>query len=368
MGMDSRRISFGFSVPVRTGVEFLPGALRSLARQPVPLEVALLDASGDPRVAVLTDAYAPLLRYRRHTHADAGQSAAIQEGWDRIGGEVLGWLNADDRLIPGALAAVAAEFAAHPETDVVYGHAVYVGADGGFRSFFPSLSPDPSALRASNIICQPACFVRRAAIARVRGLDTALRFTMDWDLWLRLFEADCRFRFLDRPLAVVIDHGATKTNSGGAARYAEIDRILRRHASLGARVRAQLGHRRTDAASSGGIVGVAVEAAMRLAGAARGRRRAAPVNGIEPETNRVARRCRIPLVWDGDTPPREVRLRADPPGPCRLCCNGVVVELSPADPTASAWSGLVSPTMTGLYEVEIEREKPWRLSELRLIV
>jgi hypothetical protein len=362
----TRPITFGFAVPVKTGAAFLPFALRSLEQQLGVLEVALVDASGDPAVRALAERYQKIIRYRRHASSDAGQSAAIQEGWDHIGGEILGWLNADDGLMPGALDSVAAIFTAREDVDVVYGHAVYLDENGGFQTYFPSLSPDASALRRSNVICQPACFVRRAAVARVGGLDTSLRFTMDWDLWLRLYDAGCHFHFLARPLAAVINHGATKTNTGGAARYGEIDRILRRHAGIGARLAAQIGHRRTDASSTGGLAGRAVEAAMRLAGIFLPRKRPEPVFGIEPESNRVNERCSIALPWYRDGLPSTMCLAISPAGHPQATCNGTSLALK-AGASAGSWTARLPPSEAGLYEFDIEQPGSWTLNELRIL-
>lgn len=364
--MNERAIRFAVSVPVKTGFAYLPFALRSLARQCLPLEVALLDASGNDGVRALSDRHDRMIRYRRHVSEDAGQSAAIQEGWDHLGGDLLGWLNADDMLLPGALETVADVFSANPEMDVVYGHAVYLGEGWEFQTYFPSLSSDPSALRQGNIICQPAAFVRRRAVERVGGLDPSLRFTMDWDLWLRLYEAGCRFHLLAAPLAMVINHGGTKTNTGGVARYREIDRILRRNGDLRARVAGQVGHRRTEAAFTGAPAGRMIEWAMRTAGLVRARRRSANIFGIEPGSNLVKGHCRIVMGWYQDSAPHMLHVAVEPVGPIRVRCNGVPLELEGV-PAAGVWTAMLSPSESGLYELDMERDKPWRLEGLRLV-
>jgi lipopolysaccharide transport system permease protein len=48
-----------------------------------------------------------------------------------------------------------------------------VSAEDDFLSYFPAIDPDPRSLTRGCIICQPSCFVRRRAIERVGGLDTA---------------------------------------------------------------------------------------------------------------------------------------------------------------------------------------------------
>ncbi|HEY5139639.1 MAG TPA: glycosyltransferase family 2 protein, partial [Methylococcales bacterium] len=63
-----------------------------------------------------TDSTVDILnRYKNHlayvvSEADRGQSHAINKGFAIASGEIFTWLNSDDRLAPGALAAVALAF------------------------------------------------------------------------------------------------------------------------------------------------------------------------------------------------------------------------------------------------------------------
>ena len=71
--------SFSISVPIGAWHPLLPDCLESLAIQTPRPNVALLDASGDPRVAQAAERYDDLIVYRRHG-PDKGQSDAILEG------------------------------------------------------------------------------------------------------------------------------------------------------------------------------------------------------------------------------------------------------------------------------------------------
>jgi glycosyltransferase involved in cell wall biosynthesis len=324
--------AFSISVPVLGQAAFLRTALESIRAQTVPVELAVLDASRDDAAARVVRDYAPLVAYRYH-RPDAGQAAAIQEGWTRTRGEIVGWLNADDYYFPDALARVAGVFRAHPEADVVYGHAVHVSGDGAFQMYFPAIHRDIRAITHGCVICQPACFARRRAVERVGGLNPALHYTMDWDLWVRLYRAGCTFRFLDGPLAVVRVHPATKTLSGAAARYREVRRLLRaggvawprRLAVVLSLRRYDLLHRRR-----GSLAGPAhwLLTAGARARRALSRRPRASINGLECWTNRVERECTVELPWYGARPPRSLSLVTDRPARLSLRCNGQPVPLA----------------------------------------
>ena len=165
--------------------------------------------------------------YFEYHRQDAGQSAAIQEGWDNTSGDIVAWLNADDYYFPNALVKIEEIFLSKPDIDVVYSHAIHISAEGDFMTYFPAISKDIFLITRGCIICQPSCFVRRSAMERVGGLNSNLHYTMDWDFWLRLYHAKCSFYFLDELTSVVRIYPETKTLSGAKLRYQEIERILR---------------------------------------------------------------------------------------------------------------------------------------------
>ncbi|MEK7266038.1 MAG: glycosyltransferase [Pseudomonadota bacterium] len=216
---------FSISVPVGAYHDLMPTCFASLACQSERLHVSLLDASNDPRVAALADRYDGLFAYRRHG-PDAGQSAAIIEGWNETSGEILGWLNADDFLFPDAVQSAYAVFDANPSVDVVAGHSAICDEKGRMTGYHWAAAPPGENLRSGCVISQPSCFFRRAAYEKAGGLDAALHYTMDWDLWLRLLGSGAEFQFINEILSVVYWGDGTKTLGMKPARRAELLRLI----------------------------------------------------------------------------------------------------------------------------------------------
>ncbi len=122
---------------------------------------------------------------------DRGQSDAINKGLRRATGDVVGWVNSDDVLRPGALAKVAEVFRAPSalwmhgrcdlidEHDRVIRHGVTAYKEWCCRHY------SYARLVTENYISQQTTFWRRSLHDRVGYLDEGLHFAMDWDLWLR---------------------------------------------------------------------------------------------------------------------------------------------------------------------------------------
>jgi glycosyltransferase involved in cell wall biosynthesis len=220
---------FSIVIPNYNQSHFLPWALESLRHQSVPFHLAIMDGGSTDNFKEISENYPDIITSLR-SEPDGGQAAAIRKGLEILTGEIVAWLNADDYYFPHTLQKVSALFKKHPDLDVVYGDAVHVTKDGFFLSYFPAIQAfNAENLTRSCFICQPACFVRRTAYEDADGINSALRYTMDWDLWCRLAENKAKFRYEPELLAAVRYYPETKTMSGDWRRYEEIRQIERRY-------------------------------------------------------------------------------------------------------------------------------------------
>jgi glycosyltransferase involved in cell wall biosynthesis len=205
-------------------------ALRSVLEQErLPaggLEYIVVDGGSADGTADVIRQYAGRLAWWV-SEPDHGQSHALNKGFARATGDVVGWLNADDRLLPGALALVAEAFE-RGDCDVLCGQCRYEFADGEPRI----LGVRPGHLHLLDVydpIHQPSCFWRREWHEKVGGLREDLHYGMDWDLWLRLWRAGARFQTTDAVLSVYRMTGSNKTSVGGQHRNRELYDLLRQH-------------------------------------------------------------------------------------------------------------------------------------------
>lgn len=194
--------------------QYLEQALRSVLEQGYrDLEYIVVDPGS-------TDGSRDIIeRYRdRITHViyepDNGPSDGLNKGFARATGEVLGYLNSDDLLLPGALAGAAAAFGAHPHADLVYGHGYVIGPDG---TMLARCRSDRFSLRRSAygnaIIMQQAAFWRREAFAAVGGFNSVNRLSWDGEFWIDLALAGKRLERVEAYWACFRTHNASITHN-----------------------------------------------------------------------------------------------------------------------------------------------------------
>lgn len=376
---DRGTMVFNIALPVLGQQEFLSTALRSIAAQRASYELAVLDATPDDSVQSMLKEFRSIITHVRHG-VDQGQAAAIQEGWERLSGNILYWLNADDYLFPHSLEAVGRVFAARPDVDVVYGNAVFVDRTGSFTGYFPAISPKISHIVKSCCIAQPACFVRRDAVEKIGGLNSALNYVMDWDLWARLFIAGAKFLYIKQPLAVIRMHEQTKTASGSSMRLREIQRHLRLHGKI-ARLFVVTIALVADAARSNSplwqkALRVVIECYRRgkMWSARRAPRNGArELYGIDIFGNRVRSRAEVWLPWYGENMPSRIIVEGEGFQSLKIEVNGMNLrEITIRDGTSgkkkieSRIPNEVDRNSLCIIKLSDDSGKPWELTSVRI--
>lgn len=208
---------------------FIRRTIDSVLDQQYPeMEYVVRDGgSTDGTVAVLAQ-YDGRLRYE--SGPDGGQASAINRGLSGASGEILGYLNADDQLLPGALPYIGRFFGQHPEVDVVYGHRVVIDEYDQEIGRWVLPPHDDDVLGYADYVPQETLFWRRRAWEKVGArLDESFHFALDWDLLLRFRDAGMRFVRLPRFLGAFRVHPHQKTSAEMATKgMDEMDRLRRR--------------------------------------------------------------------------------------------------------------------------------------------
>lgn len=142
---------------------------------------------------------------------DKGQSHAINLGFAGVDCDIMAYLNSDDVLLPGTLAAIANFFQARPDVDIVYGHRVFIDRDGleVGRAVLPA--HDGKTLQYADYIPQETMFWRRRVWQELQSIDESFHYALDWDFILRAQAAGFKFARLPRFLACFRIHDEQKT-------------------------------------------------------------------------------------------------------------------------------------------------------------
>ena len=127
---------------------------------------------------------------------DGGQSEAFNKGFSHARGEWITWLNADDFLMPGSLAAFERLVAKKKEAVWVTGNMVHFDSDSGKTisvHWGPhSQPPIIKGRKAFSAVFGPSTFWKRSLYHEIGPIDEKMHYAMDTEYWARLTMAGVR--------------------------------------------------------------------------------------------------------------------------------------------------------------------------------
>ena len=119
---------------------------------------------------------------------DRGQSDALNKGCQLITGDIVGWLNSDDRYRPRCFAEVVEAFNKNLPSDVVFGDYTMIDEAGRFLRIRREIEFSRFLLSYLHILYIPttSSFFRRRIFEEGNFFDVSLDNTMDYEYYLRL--------------------------------------------------------------------------------------------------------------------------------------------------------------------------------------
>jgi glycosyltransferase involved in cell wall biosynthesis len=143
---------------------------------------------------------------------DRGQSDAIMKGLARSSGELFAWVNSDDILFPGCLAAVAKCYLKNNRPDIIHTNVAYIDAETRITRYVRV--PRQSRFFFFRGVwhgAAPSIFFKTSLVRAVGGLDRNLHLSMDLDLWMKMMKAGAKAAHVPEYLGGFRQHASSKT-------------------------------------------------------------------------------------------------------------------------------------------------------------
>jgi glycosyltransferase involved in cell wall biosynthesis len=222
-----------FVIPTRNQARFIGQCIDGCFAQAIPdSEIIVVDGASTDHTRDVLASYGDRIRWI--SEPDHGQSDAVNKGVRMARGELVAWINSDDYYAtPRAIARLVSEFDANSHLDIAYGDGLRVDVAGeaiGRYRGRPITHVSQILTHPASFVLQPSLVFRRKLFLDAGGVDESLHYTMDYELWIRLFGAARVTRYIPEVIACARYHTDAKSIAAMGKQIREAYEVKRRGA------------------------------------------------------------------------------------------------------------------------------------------
>lgn len=205
-------------------LSFNEAAMTSVLEQDYPdIDYIVVDPGSTDGSRDIIERYRPRLA-QVLLDPDNGPADGLNKGFAAATGTIFGYINADDLLLPGALATAARHFAERPEIDSICGNGIMIDAAGHKTRNMRTSRFDLGDLgHGAMTFVQQGHFFHRSAFEASGGFNIANRTCWDGELLVDMALAGARFANVHEQLGAFRLYGDTITGSGRLAAAMAVD-------------------------------------------------------------------------------------------------------------------------------------------------
>jgi len=219
--MHSANPKISILMPSFNQARYLEAAISSILAQDYPnKELIVIDGGSTDGSLEIIKRHQSDLAYSV-SEPDRGQAHALNKGLTHATGDIIGWLNSDDRYLPGAFSRVVQAFLENPDAVAVHGDRIMIDRDGYVSGWTVLPAFDPATTGFN--VCSETAFFRKSQGQELRFSEN-LRFAIDLDFFCRLHRTG-RFVKLPSYLGAFRCHSDNKSSTIQDVGRAEIEAL-----------------------------------------------------------------------------------------------------------------------------------------------
>ncbi len=182
---DRKNLLVTVITPAYNRADFLEESILSVLNQDYPnIEYIVLDDGSTDNTKEVIEKYKDRITFE--SHKNVGEVRTVNKGLKMAHGDIIGIVNSDDPLLPGAIREFVKFMQYNPEIIVAYSDWIFTDKNG--KEMKRVKTRDFSyeyMIRSHNCPLGASAFFKKEILKKLKGRDVNYKYVSDYDFWLR---------------------------------------------------------------------------------------------------------------------------------------------------------------------------------------
>jgi len=174
------------------------------------IEYIVIDSMSTDNTLEILEKYREKGKLQYISEKDDGMYYAINKGIKMAQGDIIAYLNSDDRYFQWTVQKAVETFQKYPGIDMIYGDSLVVDTFKNKNRLNIFASYKKYWLPLGGVICQPTIFLRRSVFEEVGFFNTDFKYLADCEFWQRINNTQgMKIIKIDEVMAMEYNHDET---------------------------------------------------------------------------------------------------------------------------------------------------------------
>jgi glycosyltransferase involved in cell wall biosynthesis len=171
--------------PAYNRSSYLDETITSVLGQDYPnIEYIVLDDGSTDETLAVIKSYSDRIVWS--SHPNIGETRTVNKGFSMAHGDIIGVVNSDDPLLPGAVSRIVQHFIERSDLLVAYPDWLMIDENGAVIQSVATYEYNyANMVRRHHCLPGPGTFFRLEVLEKLGGRDPQFRYVADFDFWIR---------------------------------------------------------------------------------------------------------------------------------------------------------------------------------------
>lgn len=204
----TQKLKISIITPTFNRGQFLEENILSIKNQDYPnIEHIIIDGGSTDNTIEIIKKYEGIYNLKWISEKDDGYADALNKGFKMATGDIVCWLDSDDKYLPGTIKKIVKIFESKKNVDVIFGNMFICNEYGKIFDYCKQTKFDIDTLIYWGMVLNPqTTFWRKGVLEKIGEMDKSYKRLADYDFFIRMVKSNVNFFHFNDFLSIYRHH------------------------------------------------------------------------------------------------------------------------------------------------------------------